>query len=97
MSIFNTSFKPRDDDPLPPQIELNEFFKTLPSSFQAYEAEDPKTLQKAIEDINQKEKKPIKYFEKIPGREYSNICFMIAAIMIALLLGVKRIEVTTWH
>ena len=60
MSIFNTSFKPRDDDPLPPQIELNEFFKSLNSPFQAYEAEDPKTLQKAIEDINQKERKPIK-------------------------------------
>ena len=67
ISIFNTSFKARDDDALPPQIELNEFFKSLNSPFQAYEAEDPKTLQKAIEDINQKEKKPIKYFEKIPG------------------------------
>ncbi|NCV08501.1 MAG: VWA domain-containing protein, partial [Actinobacteria bacterium] len=71
ISIFNTSFKARDDEPLPPQIELNEFFKTLHSPFQAYEAEDPKTLQKAIEDINQKEKKPIKYLEKIPGQDYS--------------------------
>ena len=96
ISIFNTSFKPKDDDPLPPQIELNEFFKTLPSSFQAYEAEDPKTLQKAIEDINQKEKKPIKYFEKIPGQDYSTHCFVTAALLMIVLLTLKLIEVKSW-
>ena len=96
ISIFNTSFKPKDDDPLPPQIELNEFFKTLPSSFQAYEAEDPKTLQKAIEDINQKEKKPIKYLEKIPGQDYSTHCFVTAALLMIALLTLKLIEVKSW-
>lgn len=96
ISIFNTSYKPKDDDPLPPQIELNEFFKTLPSSFQAYEAEDPKTLQKAIEDINQKEKKPIKYFEKIPGQDYSTHCFVTAALLMIALLTLKLIEVKSW-
>ena len=96
ISIFNTSYKPKDDDPLPPQIELNEFFKTLPSSFQAYEAEDPKTLQKAIEDINQKEKKPIKYFEKIPGQDYSTHCFVTAALLMIVLLTLKLIEVKSW-
>ncbi|MSQ80839.1 MAG: VWA domain-containing protein [Candidatus Methylopumilus sp.] len=96
ISIFNTSFKTRDDEPLPPQIELNKFFKTLHSPFQAYEAEDPKTLQKAIEDINQKEKNPIKYFEKIPGRDYSTHCFVIATIMLIALLILKLIEVRSW-
>lgn len=96
ISIFNTSFKPKDDDVLPPQIELNEFFKTLPSPFQAYEAEDPKTLQKAIEDINQKEKKPIKYFEKIPGQDYSTHCFVTAALLMIVLLTLKLIEVKSW-
>ena len=96
MSIFNTSFKPRDDDPLPPQIELNEFFKSLNSPFLAYEAEDPKTLQKAIEDINQKERKPIKYFEKIPGQDYSTHCFVTAALLMIALLTLKLIEVRSW-
>ncbi len=96
ISIFNTSYKPKDDDPLPPQIELNEFFKTLPSSFQAYEAEDPKTLQKAIEDINQKERKPIKYFEKIPGQDYSTHCLVTAALLMIALLTLKLIEVKSW-
>lgn len=96
ISIFNTSFKARDDDTLPPQIELNEFFKSLNSPFQAYEAEDPKTLQKAIEDINQKEKKPIKYFEKIPGQDYSTHCFVTAALLMIALLTLKLIEVRSW-
>lgn len=96
ISIFNTSFKARDDDALPPQIELNEFFKSLNSPFQAYEAEDPKTLQKAIEDINQKEKKPIKYFEKIPGQDYSTHCFVTAALLMIVLLTLKLIEVKSW-
>jgi len=75
---------------------LNEFFKTLNSPFQAYEAEDPKTLQKAIEDINQKEKKAIKYFEKIPGQDYSTHCFVAAILMMIVLLSLKLIEVRSW-
>lgn len=97
LSIFDKSFVPEEDRPLPAQIELHEYFQTLKTPFKAYEAEDPKSLQLAMNDINNREKKPIKYFEKIPGKEYANICFMIATIMIALLLGVKRIEVTAWH
>ncbi len=97
LSIFNTTYKPPENAALPPEIELNEYFKTLRSPFKAYEAEDPKSLQLAMNDINNREKKPIKYFEKIPGHDYSDACFIIAALMIGLLLGVKYLEVKTWH
>ncbi len=96
LSIFDTSYKADPDKALPAEIELYEFFKTMKTEFHAYEAEDPKTLQLAIDDINRKEKKPIKYLEKIPGKDLSNICFLIAAGMIALLLGVKYLEINTW-
>ncbi|MCB5183861.1 VWA domain-containing protein [Methylobacillus gramineus] len=97
ISIFDTSFKPPEDKPLPPSIELNEFFKTLNTGYQAYEAEDPKSLAAAIEDINRKEKKPIRYMEEIPGRDYSPYCYALAACLLALLLAAKFIEVRTWH
>ena len=97
LSIFDTTYKPDPDKALPAEIELYEFFKTMKTSFNAYEAEDPKTLQSAIDDINRKEKKPIKYLEKIPGKDLSNLCFILAACMITLLLGVKYLEVKTWH
>ena len=87
ISIFDTNFKPVEDRALPAEIELYEFFKTFKTPFKAYEAEDPKSLQLAMNDINNREKKPIKYYQKIAGTDYSNACFIIAAIMISLLLG----------
>jgi mxaC protein len=96
LSIFDETYKPPEDAVLPPQIELNEFFKTLKSPFHAYEADDPKSLAAAIADINQKEKKPIRYTEQIPGKDFSSACFLIAALMIGLLLGVKYWEVKSW-
>jgi mxaC protein len=96
LSIFDTNYKPPEDAALPPEIELNNFFKTLKSPFHAYEADDPKSLAAAIEDINQKEKKPIRYREQIPGRDFSEFCFGMAALMIALLLLIKFFEVKLW-
>jgi mxaC protein len=97
LSIFDKTYKPDPDKALPAVFELNEFFSNMKTEYHAYEAEDPKTLQIAINDINRKERKPIKYFEKIPGKDFSNLCFILAACMITLLLGVKYIEVKTWH
>ncbi len=97
ISIFDKNYAPNPDKALPPEIELFEFFKTMKTEFHAYEAEDPKSLQLAIDDINRKEKKPIKYLEKIPGKDLSSACFVLAAIIIALLLGIKYLEVKTWH
>lgn len=97
LSIFDKNYQPKEDQPLPPEIELYQYFQTLRTPFHAYEAENPKTLQLAIDDINRKEKKPIKYLEKIPGKDFSNVCFIIAAIMMTLLLGIKYLEINTWR
>jgi len=97
LSIFDETFVPKEDEPLPPVIALHEYFQTLKTPFHAYEADDPSSLAKAIADINQQEKKPIVYLEKIPGKNYTQHCFMLAALLIALLLGVKYLEVRTWH
>ncbi len=96
ISIFDTNYK-EPDGTLPPEIELNDFFKTLKSPFNAYEAEDPKSLGVAIADINQKEKKPIRYMERIPGYDYTRGCYFLAALMVGLLLAVKYLEVKSWH
>jgi len=97
ISIFNENYVRPDDQALPAEIELYEYFKSLSTPFSAYEASDPKSLATAIADINQKEKKPIKYLEKIPGRDYTQLCYLLAAIMIGLLLVVKYLEVRTWR
>jgi mxaC protein len=97
LSIFDESYVPPEDEPLPPAMALYEFFQTLKTPFNAYEADDPTSLEKAIADINQKEKKPIVYMEKIPGKNYTRHCFTLAALMIALLLGIKYLETRTWR
>lgn len=97
VSIFDTTYKPPEDKPLPTALELNEYFKTLHSGYQPYEAEDPASLAAAIADINHKEKKPIRYMEDIPGRDFAPHCYLIAAFLIVLLLLVKFFEVRTWH
>lgn len=97
LSIFDENYKPAEDQPLPPSIELNQYFKTFRTEYHAYEADDPKSLAMAIEDINRREKKPIRYLEQIPGRDFTSHCFVIAALMIALLLGIKFLEVKSWR
>lgn len=97
-SIFDPKYEDWNEIELPPvQIELHKFFQTLDTPFQAYEAEDPKSLEAAIFDINKKEKKPITYLEKIPGKKFTQLFYFLAALMIALLLGVKYLENRTWR
>jgi mxaC protein len=97
VSIFDEEYKPPEDQPLPPSIELHQYFKTLRSGYQPYEADDPKSLALAIEDINSKEKKPIRYLEQIPGHDFTTHCFAIAALLIGALLGIKLLEVKSWR
>jgi mxaC protein len=66
-SIFDDDFVPLQEHQVPPQQELHDYFKTFKTPFKAYEAEDPKSLETAIQDIGLKEKKPIIYTERIPG------------------------------
>ncbi|MEO1946702.1 MAG: VWA domain-containing protein [Methylophilaceae bacterium] len=98
ISIFDPKYVNWKEIELPPvKIELHKFFQTLDTPFQAYEAEDPKSLEAAIFDIDKKEKKPIAYLEKIPGNNFTQLFYFIAALMIALLLGVKYLESRTWR
>ncbi len=97
LSIFDETYVPPEDGPLPPQIELNQFFKKLRTPFQAYEADDPKSLASAIADINQKEKKPIRYQETIAGHDFTNWFLLLACIMVLLLSVIKFFEVRTWQ
>lgn len=97
LSIFDEEYKPPEDQALPPAIELHQYFNTLRSGYHPYEAEDPKSLALAIEDINRKEKKTIRYLEQIPGRDFTTHCYALAALLVGLLLGIKLLEVRTWH
>jgi mxaC protein len=97
ISIFNPKYQGATQDDEPAEIELHKFFQSLKIKYQAYEAEDPKTLQSAIQDINMRERNPIRYIEKIPGRDYSSFFILLATFMISLLLLIKLLGIKSWQ
>ena len=78
-------------------MAMKKFFQTIKTKYQAYEAEDPKTLQSAIQDINLRERNPIQYFEKIPGQNYSSLFIYLALLLISLLLLIKILSINAWR
>lgn len=97
ISIFNAKYQNANMGEVPAEIELHQFFQTLKTKYKAYEAEDPKILQLAIQDVNQRERQPIRYSEKIPGRDYSNLFTGFAACLVGLLLLIKYLGVRSWQ
>ena len=63
--------KTYEEGSAPAPIELDNYFKSLKIKYKAYEADNPTTLQSAIQDINAREKKKIQYTVTIAGRDYS--------------------------
>ncbi|HQN64470.1 MAG TPA: vWA domain-containing protein [Methylophilus sp.] len=97
VTIFDPKYDSSYEDALPAEVQLYQFFQKLKSPFSAYEASDPKSLAAAVADINRKEKKTIKYMEKIPGKDFTRLCYLLAILMISLLLTVKYLEIKTWR
>ena len=97
ISIFNPNLQVANDGLEPAEIELHKFFQTLKTQYRAYEADNPAALQSAMQDINLREKKPIRYAERIPGRDYTDFFAIAAACMIALLLAAKHLGVKSWQ
>ena len=95
-SIFDDDFVPLQEHQVPPQQELHDYFKTFKTPFKAYEAEDPKSLETAIQDIGLKEKKPIIYTERIPGQNYSLPLIILTLILTGILLILKLLEVKSF-
>ena len=91
--IFAEPEDPRDDNAQSlPELYLHRFFSSLNIPYQAYEAENPGAMQKAIDDINRLEQLPLHYQEAIPKHDLSGACYGWAAAMLALLLGLKFCE-----
>jgi len=91
--IYDQPQDSRDDNAQAmPELYLHKFFSSLGTPYQAYEAESPSALKKAIADINQLENLPMHYLERIPKQDLSGICYDIASVLLLLLLGVKFCE-----
>ena len=74
-------------------IELHKYFSSLKIKYKAFEAEDPTTLQAALQYIDSKEKNIIQYTVTVPGHDYAKDLIMIALVLALLILVIKNLKV----
>jgi mxaC protein len=94
ISIFTKQTYP--DDGVPDAIALDKFFKSIKIKYKAFEADNPATLQSALQYIDSKEKNIIQYSVNIPGHDYSRDLIGFALILGVFILIFKNLKVYSW-
>lgn len=84
------------DDSVPDSIVLDRFFKSIKIKYKAFEADNPATLQSALQYIDSKEKNIIQYSVNIPGHDYSRDLIILALFLSVLILLFKNLKVYSW-
>jgi mxaC protein len=80
-----------------PEYFLHRFFQSIGSPYQAFEAENPQALERAIAEIDRLEDLPIRYTEIIARQDLSQWCFGAALIASLLLAGFAALEMKEWR
>lgn len=65
--------------------------------YRAYDAENPRDLERAIADVNRLQNLPIRYTDLVPRRDLSGLCYRLALVLVLLLIGAKLLEVKVWR
>lgn len=76
-----------------PERHLDIFFKSLGTTYKAFEAESPEAVGEAIAEISKLERNPITYTEITPRRDLSTFAYVAAALATLLLALAKLAEV----
>jgi mxaC protein len=76
-----------------PERHLNKFFEGLGIPYRAFEAENPDAIANAIAEIDKLERNPIRYSERIAGRDLSAYAYAAATAALLILLLAKLAEV----
>lgn len=79
-----------------PEIALHRFFQTLATPYQAYQAEIPEDLAKAVADVGKQQNLPLDFVERIPRQDYSRHFVTLAALACLMLLGYRTMLLRSW-
>ncbi len=79
-----------------PEIALHRFFSTLRSGYRAYQAEEPREIARAVEDVARQQNFPLDYTELTPRRNYARLCYAVAALSCLMLLAYRRAQLRSW-
>jgi len=80
-----------------PEYFLHEFFRGLGAPYRAYEAENPDALGSAIADVGRLENEPLHYMAKLPRKDLSSYCYVVALLFLAPLLASRALEFDQWR
>jgi mxaC protein len=78
------------------EAELHRFFLTLKTPYHLYQAADAGAMAAAMADINQQQKSPASFVERLPRQDRSGYCFAVALACCALLLAARAFQVRSW-
>jgi len=88
--------KPGEDTPQAmPERHLDLYFKTLGVSYQAFEAEGPRAVADAVNQIGRLERQPMEIKEALPRVDFAPLLSKIALLATLLLLATKFAEQRT--
>jgi mxaC protein len=79
-----------------PEIALHRFFQSLRTPYQAYQAESPEDLAKAVADVGKQQNFPLDFLEQIPRKDYSRHCLTAAALSCLMLLVYRSMQLRSW-
>lgn len=96
-SLFDVSSDEVNPNDTSSEIALHEFFKSLGSPYQVYEAESSNAIERAIQDVNRLENRSMTFKELVPIRDLSWECYLFAAVMLSILFISKFVEIKSWR
>jgi mxaC protein len=80
-----------------PEQSLDRYFQSLGVPYRAYETQNPAALQRAMTDMDQLERWPLRTAELLPSRDVSHYAYGLSLAMIGLLIVAKLFEVKIWR
>jgi mxaC protein len=80
-----------------PEAALHRFFETLETPYHAYQAEEPKDLEAAVNEVARQQNLPLDYVEQIPREDYSRYFLALAALACVALLVLRSLQLRGWE
>ncbi|MBZ8140528.1 hypothetical protein CLD22_11535 [Rubrivivax gelatinosus] len=80
-----------------PEYYLDRFFSDLGSPYRLYEADNPRALAHAIEDVSRLQNQPLRYLQPQPRRELARGFDALALACVLLLLAARLLEQPRWQ
>lgn len=88
---------PEGEEQAYPEYELHAYFQTLGMPYQAFEAENPQAVQRAMQTIARLKNKPVYYKQAAPRHDVSHIFYAIGWISVMGLFALALMEVKKWR